>query len=454
MGGNYPPVNNNVINQTFTPEEASFGIPVILDFVSGGIATLWAALDTPFTLEVSPNNYKSNMAAIGFTAADSHWKHVATMFAQTGAQRRVTKAILGRRVAAAAKVIRVTVGEAVDGDYSIQYETDDPQVYAAAAKTAGQIATALALLFAASTTVSAVVADTNKIDFTSLLVGFDFALTLDSPTGLLTQAVTTPNTGAGDDLTVIRAENPDWFDIFEGSHSTATILEVAKFAEGNVAHFWAESNAAAVKANTAGNVAALLKAKAYKDTSIRYHHTGSELFSAALGGRVLAYGPGQVQISHRKLVGITKKNYSAEAGVTSAFSTNNVGYYDSAGGGVTLYNYCSGGSFIELERNKYIIESRLDNKMYGLLSDNDITAYTTKEGVASVKAKVQEGLNEFATEGGTGYIIRETIVINTTPIEGQPTENQAKLKIGGVDWYANVRIGTNEIETNGSLSIV
>ena len=79
MGGNFPPVKNNVKNQTFTPEEASFGIPMILDFVSGGIAAKWAMLNTPFTLEVTPNNYKSNMAAIGFAPSDSHWKHVATM---------------------------------------------------------------------------------------------------------------------------------------------------------------------------------------------------------------------------------------------------------------------------------------------------------------------------------------------------------------------------------------
>lgn len=67
-----------------------------------------------------------------------------------------------------------------------------------------------------------------------------------------------------------------------------------------------ETNDAAVKTNAAENIAAYLAAKGYTECSLRYHHTGAELFSAALCGRVLGYEPGQVQISHRRLVGRTR----------------------------------------------------------------------------------------------------------------------------------------------------
>ena len=354
MGGNYPPVTNNVTNQTFTPDEDSFGIPLILGTVTTGVAALWAALPTPRTLQVTPNDYKTALAAIGLTASDPHWRHLVALFGQTGALRKVTTAVLGRRLAPVAKVIRVTVGGFADGNYSIQLDTGDPQVYAAVGKTAAEIRNALVLLFAGNTLAAAVAQGVASIDFTALDVGYDFSSTLESPADAMIQAIQTANVGAGSDITTIRAENPDWFDVYETAHNTAAILEVAKAIEGS-GHFWAETNALAVKTNAAGNVAAKLKALGYKDTSIRYHHTSGELFSAALGGRVLAYEPGQVQVSHRRLVGVTKRNYSAEVGVVANFATNNVGYYDSAGGGTTLYNYTCSGSFIELERNKYII---------------------------------------------------------------------------------------------------
>lgn len=454
MGGNYPPIVNNVTNQTFTPEEDSFGIPLVLHTVSTDVATAWAALPTPRTLQVTPNDYKTALAAIGLTSSDSHWRHLVALFGQTDAKKKVTTAVLGRRLAPVAKVVRVTVGGFADGDYTIQVDAETPITYPSTGKTAAQIRTELLALFAGNTTVSAASQGAASIDFTALDVGYNFALTLESPADAMTQTVQTANVGAADDFAVVRAENPRFFDVYEGSHGTAAILELAKVIEGNTAHFWAETNASNVKTNAGGNVAAKLKAFNYKDTSLRYHHTSAELFSAALGGRVLAYDPGQVQISHRKLVGVTKRNYSAEAGVVANFSTNNVGYYDSAGGGTTLYNYTVGGSFIELERNKYVIEAGLDLEHTSLLQNNDIIAYTTKEGVAAVKAATQKGLNRYATQGGTGYIIRETILINTTPIEDQGNDNQSKLKVGGVTWSAKVRIGINEIETSGYLSIV
>jgi hypothetical protein len=452
MSGNNPPVQANVANQVFTPEAESFGVPIVGDTVSADVATAWSILVKPYTLEVTPNNYKSALTALGMTASDSHWKHCATMFAQKSG-RKVTKVILGRRVTPVAKVIQVTVGEFADGNYSIQLEAETPLLYNAAGKTAAQIAAELVLLFAGNPLATAVVADVDKIDITVSKVGFDLAVTLASPTDLLTQAITTQNVGIGGDLEVWRAENPDWFDIFEGSHSWAAIAEAFKWAQGNAAHAWMETNDAAVKSNAAGNIAAYLKAKGYTDGSIRYHHTGAELFTAALGGHVLAFEPGQVQVSHRQLVGITKKNYGAEAGVTTALGLNNVGYYDSTGGGSTLFNYVPSGSFIEMERNRWVVRARIIAKNLARLIGNNITAYTTEEGVSAARASTLEALNELATEGGTGYIRRDTIDIDVTPIEELPAEEQAALKIGGITWSAKVRIGTNEIETTGYLSI-
>mgnify|MGYP000582454005 CR=1 FL=1 len=455
MGGGYPPVIVNVSNNPFVPLVESFGVPIIIGTVTTEQATAWALLDTPRTLEVSPNNYKAALASIKMTAADAHWKHVEQIFAQRPPGPRVTKVILGRRLTPTAKVVRVTVGGTTDGNYSIQVDADDPLVYAAAGKTAAEIRDALLALFAGHPTVSAATQGAASIDFTAVEAGYDFTLTLASPGGILTQTTQTPNVGPGEDLTALRAENSDWFDILETSHSKGMILEVAKWAQTNQSHAWMETNDAAVKANTAGNVAAMLRALGLTETSIRYHHTGAQLFTAGLFGHVGAFLPGQIQVSHRKLVGVTPKNYGAEAGVTTNFSTNNVGYYDARGGGTTLYNYvCADGRFIESERNKWVVKSRAEFSITVGLQNNNITAYTDDEGVVAVRSWVTDALNQLATGGGTGYIIRNSIVITTTPIADQQPNDQAKLKIGGVNVSARVRIGTNEVEVNIFLSII
>lgn len=454
MGGGYPPVVVNVVNQTFTPEVITFGVPLVIGTVTTDQAAAWAAAYPAHTrtLEVSPNNWKAAMAVLEMTSADAHWKHLETIFAQKPAVR-VTKVILARRLAPVAQVIRVTVGGAADGDYSIQIDDQDPLVYAAVAKTAAEIRTALLALLAGNTLVSSASQGAAAIDLTALDVGYSYTVTLASPSDAMTQAVQVANVGIGEDLDTIRAENADWFDILETAHNTAAILETAKWCQGNPSHGWLDTNASAVKTNAAGNVAAKLVALGYTECSLRYHHTGAELFSAALCGHVLAFQPGQVQVSWRHLIGITKKNYSAEPGVTTAFSTNNVGYYDSYGNGSTLYNYVPSGSFIELERNKHVIKAKCEYEIASGLQNSNITAYTDPEANAAVEAWVTKGLNEYATDGGTGYIIRDTIVITGLPVDEQSNANQQKLKLAGVNVSAFVRIGMNEVEANVYLAI-
>lgn len=450
----FPPVVANIVNQQFTPEEEFFGIPVVIGTVSTDIATAWAAAypDHPKTLEVTPNNYKTAMAAIGFVAADTHWLRVEEIFGQP-AEQKVTTVILARRVAPVAQVIRVTVVGFGDGDYSIQIGTDDPYVYAAVGKTAAEIRDALLALMVADTTVSAATQGVASIDLTALDVGFAFAVTLASPSDTMTQAVQVANTGIGGDLTIARAENQSWFDIIETNHTKAAILEAAKWAQANVSHFWAETNSSDVQSNAAGNVAAILKAKAYTETSIRYHHTGSESISAALGGAVLGFEVGQIQVSHRRLVGVTAKNYSVIAGALTAFEANHVGWYDKLAGGRILYNRTCNGGFIEMERGKWIVQARIVAKILGTFTDNPITAYTDDEGVAAVKAAALDAIRELGTGGGSGYIRTDTVVVTVKTIAQMGTNANAKLQITGIDFSAKVRIGTNEAEVNGYLSV-
>lgn len=456
----YPPVQAPVANQIFVVEEEFFGIPLVIGTVSNDVATAWAAAypDHPHTLKVTPNDYQAAMKALGFTSGDAHWKWVEHVFAQPS-DSPVTTVIIARRLAPVAKVVRVTVGGATDGNYSIQVNADTPLAHVAAGQTAPQIRDALLALFAGNTTVSAVTQGVASIDITAINVGLDFALTLASPGDVLTQTVQTPNTGIGDDLTTARAQDQTWFDIIETNHTYAAIAEAAKWAQAgangglNVSHFWAETNDSAVQSNSAGNIAAFLKSKSYTETNIRFHHTGSEGFAPAIGGRVLGFELGQVQVSHKQLVGITAKNYAVIAGAIANFETNNVAWYDKLAGGRVLYNRTCNGGFIEMERGKHIVRARIETKILALLTANNITAYTDDEGVAAVKGEILSALRELGNTGGSGYIRMETVTVTITPIEQMGVDNNAKLKITGIAWSAKVRIGTNEVEVKGYLSV-
>ena len=340
------PVVVNVVNQSYTTELEFFGVPLIVGTVSSDVATLMT--ERAFT--VTPNNYKTALAAKGFVSSDAHWKHCAAIFAQADAASPVTSVVIGRRATPVAKVITITVGGNTDGDYSIQVNADTPQVYAASGKTQTQIRDALLALFVGNATVTGASVGANQLTLTANAAGLDFDVTLASPGDVMTQAVSTPNTGIYEDLDAIKAEDFTWFGIIETAHSKAAILDGARWASEYPVKFFAETNDSEVKSNAAGNVAAALKAKAYKNTSLRYHHTGSELYTAALVGRCLGYDVGRIQWSHRKLVGVTARNYGAEAGVVEAFELNYVGRYDTEGRGRSLYNYTCDGGFIDNPR--------------------------------------------------------------------------------------------------------
>jgi hypothetical protein len=460
----YPPVQAPIAIQKFTVEGDFFGIPLVIGTVATEVADAWAAAypdvgetSGPHTLLVTVNDYQTLMTALGFTSGDAHWKEIEAIFGQPS-DSPVTKAVIARRVAAVAKVMRVTVVGFADGDYSIQVNADAPLVFAASGNTAVEIRDGLLALFVGNTTVSAVAQGVSAIDFTAINVGMDFDLTLASPGDTMTVSTITPNTGIGDDLTTARQENQSWFDIRETNKSFAAIAEAAKWAQAgangglNISHFWAETNDAAVQAGTAGNIALYLKALSYSETSIRFHHSGAEKMTAALCGRVLGFEVGEVQVSHRQLVGITGKNY-AVLGVIGNFETANCGWYDKLRGGRVLYNRTCDGGFIELVRGKHIVRARIEGKILDLLSTNNITAYTDEEGVGAVKGEILAALRELGNTGGSGFIRMETIVVEITAIENMGTENNAKLKITGINWSAKVRIGTNEVEVKGYLSI-
>lgn len=451
----YPSVVANVAVQAFTPAEEFFGIPLVAGTVSSDVAAAWAELypDNPRTLSLTPNSYKTAMAALGLVAGDTLYKRVVDIFSQQAA-KKVTTVILGRRLDPVAQVIRLTVGGDTDGDYSVQIDEQDPLVYTASGKTAAEIRTALLALLDANPIVTEATQGAASIDLTSVLVGYAFSVTLASPGDVLTQAVQVANVGYGEDLTALRVENQLWFDHHEVGNGEAAAREAAKWAQANASHAWIDTNAAAVKTNSAGNLAAWLKDKGYTECSIRYHHTASEGMSAALMGQVLGFETGQIQVSHRGLVGVTKKNYSVEAGVIAAFEANHVGWYDSSGGGRVLYNRTPAGGFIELERGKWVCKARIENALLALLKNNPITAYTDEEGVASAKGALLNALRELGTGGGTGFIRTDTVIVELLTIEQMGTDNNAKLKITGISWAAKVRIGTNEIEINGFLQIV
>lgn len=442
------PVVVNVVNQSYTTELEFFGVPLIVGTVSSDVA----ALMTERAFTVTPNNYKTALAAKGFVSTDAHWKHCAAIFAQTDAASPVTSVVIGRRATPVAKVITITVGGNADGNYSIQIDAG-PYLYAAVGKTQTQIRDALLALLAGDTVATAASVGANQITLTAIAVGLDFSTTLASPGDVMTQAVSTPNTGIYEDLDAIKAEDFSWFGIIETAHSKAAILDGARWASEYPVKFFAETNDAAVKTNAAGNVAAALKSKSYKNTSLRYHHTGSELYTAALVGRCLGYDVGRIQWSHRQLVGITARNYGAESGVVEAFELNYVGRYDTEGRGRSLYNYTCDGGFIEMEIGRWVCRARVQDRLLTRLAENDITAYTTEEGVASGAAWIREALNELATGGGTGFLRRETIEITSVPIEDQSDANVSKLKIGGYVWTAKCRVGVNEIEVTGYNAI-
>lgn len=328
----------DLYNITSTLEAAIIAVQGFNPLILGVNAPAGAGEDfeTSWVQSYAVQTVLADMVAAGFSSSDAEYLAAQQM----RGQKLKPSVIKVGKVVLTAQVDTVTISGGDDGDYTVTINGVD-YTYAATSKTPAEIATALAGLVNAGSEPVTAVPSTADVVLTADVAGQPFTTAVDGTTPAnLTLVHTTDNHGYSESLQAIYAEDANFWGSYPTSNTAANLLELVK---GHAAIEWgemvADTQAADVLANTAGNIAAVLKAAGYERYSLWYHAVASEYMGAAILGNRLGIDPDKHSSSWNgvNLVGVAVDDALTSTQQTN-LETNGVGYYMTHGAqGATMF---------------------------------------------------------------------------------------------------------------------
>ena len=203
------PINVVVSLKSPIGTTTNLGIPAIATLLSVEAAAVWGS---DVVRRFESDSWQEALEALEIVSTDEIYIALEALFADHPRQLfKPAYAVVIKRATPVAQVITVTVGGNADGDYTDTIN-DVPFTVAAVGQTATQIRDSMGALIEAGTepVTAAPHADPDKYTLTSDVAGLPFTSVLASPSDVLTQVTTTPNTGMAEDLAAAEAEDRTW----------------------------------------------------------------------------------------------------------------------------------------------------------------------------------------------------------------------------------------------------
>lgn len=420
-----------------------FGVPLIATTLSSPQAT---AFGVQRTRELTPSTWRSQMAAVGVVAADDPYRMADAVFGQEVKPRR---AIWGRRATAVAQVSRVDVTSTADGAKVVTIN-GVTHSFPASGSTALQIRDGLIALInggSQAALVTAALFDADSLDITSDVPGLAFTVSVG--TGLASSTVT-PNTGIGEDITAIRAENDQWYMLLENLRSDAAILEAAAAIEGLPKMFLGQTlDPLAQSTDALTDVMSRLTALGYVRTALVWNDDIDEMVAEALAGRVLPTKPGSNSWANQVLAGVSgfiptseprlrAKRYTwLESFVAANFSMSQ--------GARTAAGYP-----IDLILGRDWLRNLIQVREAELLRNSPKVPYTRDGAYAA--ADVLRGALLEAAAAPYNFIDVDTIEIEVPAPSSQSPTDRGNRHFPGVVWQATAQGAIETMEITGTIT--
>jgi len=326
---------------------------------------------------------------------------------------------VGKRLGSTAQIVVLTPGTPVQGDvYSVTVNDTVVSVTAGASPTVSSVSTALATAITAVGGMTAV--GTTVVTVTGGVAGARHRF--DGLTTNLTLKETTVNPSGVNiqtDLAAIRAADGDWYGLMLDTSGGAEILAAAAWAETErVILFVTPADADCLVAATTTDVGSALKTAGYSRTVSLWHgKPGTQAAATAWAGRMLPKAPGSANWANKSLAGVDKSALST--GERAALRAKNVNYYvDVKGVGFTLDGRAASGRFVDITHGMDWFEVRTQERIVGLLANNDKVPYTDNGGElvrAQIVAQILEGIGAAVIDGAQAWSVTVPAVSTVNP---------------------------------------
>jgi len=306
---------------------------------------------------------------------------------------------VGKRAGLGTQVAKLTpTVDPAGSSYAFRIKTKDLTATVAAAGTVAMACTAIAAAITGATPPLGVtaVATATEITVTSTTPGTRFSFSCSSKNIAYLETTPDPTIGIATDLNTIRAYDQDWYGLVIDATGPAEILGAANWAETNTVMFWPTTMDSDAIGSGSTDIGTQLKAASITRTFTTWHHRAAEQYAgAAWLGKMLPKDPGAANWANKALALVDMSPLDDTA--RGNLRNKNVNYYVAIKGvGFTLDGRAASGRFADITQGTDWFESRLEERIVGLLANNDKVPYTDK-GIALIRSQVEAQILEAIT---------------------------------------------------------
>lgn len=260
-------------------------------------------------------------------------------------------------------------------------------------------------------------------------------------------------------MNAIEAEDPDFYGFVHGSRAEADILELAAWTESNGRHLYgAQTEDAAVTAETAGNVLEDLEGQAYRRTHLTFHDPNTEdYFDAAWSARGLIADldvrNGQITWANKTLSGISAANVSGSYTLTGAqrsyiHGLNGNTYERRMGRNITRNGTLADGEFIDVQVGIDWLDNRMTEDVFAAIAGTATRIPMSQAGINTIELIVRKRL-QLAVDNG--ILLDYSVEVPT--FEEVSTSDRATRLLRNVSFSGTIAGAIHTVQMEGRVSV-
>lgn len=242
---------------------------------------------------------------------------------------------------------------------------------------------------------------TTTVIITGDAAGEWFWVEVDDVTRWTSSALTHSDPGVATDLAAILVANSTWYGLYTTANSQPYVDAAADWVEANGRIYVADSNAnLCITAAVGGGGADILDhvhTSNYTRTSAWYHPDPSQMFGAALMGKVLPLDPGDYTFALQELALVPTVDMTwTQRALIVAKDGNS--YEEVAGLGTTFDGKTGDGEFLDTRIGLDWLDDDMSKSVFGVKRGPKKVPYTNK-GIAKVEGAMRASLTRATKRG-------------------------------------------------------
>jgi hypothetical protein len=452
---------NNVINSSITvagnpATAADFGIAMAIAHLSTAeIASgSWGATEL-----VREYSTLSSMVADGIDVNGAAYSVAQAILSQNP---HTNSFKLGRLTSSVDLAVKFTPQVTAGVNKTYVFEAVGPNGYDFTATITGTLAldvvtrAAVAFNVASGSSLLSASYDDNTVTVKAKTAGNYFSVYVDDPSYCYAVETQTNSTLTAE-LNAIQAYDKDFYGCAMATHALTELEDFAAFAEANdKLALLTTIDTLCLTSATTTNPMYVLKGLGYNCSAVVYNSKGlAQQAGAAVVGRFLAAGAGQIDMDSKTLVGVTAEDISETAYAYIMANYGNV-YVNIEGVDVFKEGRLAGGDrmWLDIARDLSFFESNLKVDFFNVNKLAQKVPFTEK-GIALYIGKLRSRINKSLINPSTGLGIINgdmPISITWTPVADASTSDKANRIFRTIDYSFTLGGGVHKVYVAGVVN--